>query len=226
MAGPAAPTPVLGASSEICHRDRRSLAGTRARRTWCQWRARTPGSDPGDDDGDNDPNSNDESFLLGGCVRGHDAQGAKPADEGGHWFKSKAYQAICRPGAGDLPGNYNIAVPMWLLYYFRDTERAVVFAQVLYWFSRSKHGKIRVTRWDDGRPVVNKTHQELADEVGLKNPRRIEKHLKAFKAAHLLDYDPHYGTGKGRTTRIWLNDAGVLKAYQAGCKKVEEMKAR
>ena len=68
----------------------------------------------------------------------------------------------------------------------------------------------------------NKTHQDFAAELGMVNSRRVEGLLKAFLDDNLLDYDPCHGTGKGRTTRIWLKPEGIMAAYRLGCKRAEE----
>ena len=163
----------------------------------------------------------DESFLVAGNET--DA-GPAPVDAGdGGWFKSEAFRLVSRKGSKDLPGNFAIGVPQWCLWFFQDIELAAIFAQILYWFMRGEDGTIRVRRRDgEHRPVIDKTHRQLADELGLCNERRVEKALKVFKGKGLLDYDPRYGTGKGRTTRIWLNPEGIQRAYLAGCERIDE----
>lgn len=170
----------------------------------------------------------DESFLLAG-VEADAGPAAADADEGvgDDWFTSEAYRLVSAEGSDDLPGNFAIRVPKWCLGCFQDIERAVIFAQILYWLLPGKDGRIRARRRDrEKRPVMDKTHRELADELGLRNERRIEKALKAFKRDGLLDYDPRYGTGKGRTTRIWLVPEGIRRAYVAGCERIAKMERR
>jgi hypothetical protein len=169
----------------------------------------------------------DESFLVVDDESDVEPAPQADADEVGEigWFKSEAYGLVSRMGSADVPGNFKIGVPLWCLWYFAAIETAVVFSQILYWFLRAQNGRIRIRRWDGkGRPVIDKTHRQLADELGVRNARRIEKALKTLKADGLLDYDPRYGTGKGRTTRIWLIPEGVQRAYLAGCERLDKMR--
>jgi hypothetical protein len=195
----------------------------------------------------------DESFL----VNGHDNDGGSEASDAAScedgeavdqatddWYGSEACQRISLPGSEALPGNRHLRIPQWVLYYFRNIEMAVVFAQLLYWFERTKDGKRRARRKDEqGRSVVDKTHRQLADELGIPNKRRVEDCLRFFalkerkkmdkgkdkedkqdaedERIRLLDYRTT-GIGKGRTTRIWLIPAGILEAYRIGCRRAEE----
>jgi hypothetical protein len=172
-----------------------------------------------DDDG-----ANSEEFLLQGA--GAKSDGAEDAEDDAQgdddWYGSEAYKLISRPGSATVPGNRKLAVPQWILRYFRNIEVAVVFAQIVYWFGRSENRRRRAPRKDkQGRPVVDKTYRKLADEIGLDNERRIGMYLKAFKKDGLLDYYK-IGMGAGRMTRIRLIPVGILNAYRIGCRRVEE----
>ena len=120
----------------------------------------------------------DESFLVVNDESDVEPAPQADADEVGEigWFKSEAYGLVSRMGSADVPGNFKIGVPLWCLWYFAAIETAVVFSQILYWFLRAQNGRIRIRRWDGkGRPVIDKTHRQLADELGVRNARRIEK---------------------------------------------------
>ncbi len=146
---------------------------------------------------------------------------------GDDWDRSEAYRLIYQQGSALLSGNLNLAIPKWVLHYFQDSEKALLFAQILYWFGPGKHGTPRASRRDNlGRRALDKTHQDLADEVGMVNARRLEGLLKEFLDDNLLDYDPCHGTGKGRTTRIWLKPEGILAAYRLGCQRAAESEGR
>ena len=193
------------------------------------------GSQAGDDDADGPIDEADESFL----VTGH--READPSDEMDmvshkengaadlswqNWAKSEAYGLIHRQGSPDVPGNWRLAVPRWLLCYFNSPVKALAFTVILYWYGLDKHGKPRL-RWRDKQRslVLAKTYQELADEVGLRGSRRIERLLKDFRDKHRpLDYEPH-GIGAGKKTYIWLNPKGILKAYRLGSKRAEQIEA-
>ena len=210
------------------------------------------GHEPDADDVDGD---GDDSFLVDGADDPED-EDATSRDESANglpddgWYKSEAYTLVSRAGSETLPGNQRLSVPLWVLHYFRDVEMAVVFAQVLYWFGRTKDRKRRAIRRDrQGRTVVDKTHRQLADELGIPNERRVENCLKFFakkekktkakenrantkgiggkdgkvdERIKLLDYRTT-GVGKGRTTRIWLIPEGILEAYKIGCRRLEEV---
>ena len=69
--------------------------------------------------------------------------------------ESEAYRLVYRPGSESLVGNLNVVIPKWVLHYFHDPEKALLFAQILYWFGPTKHGTSRASRRDDlGRRVV------------------------------------------------------------------------
>ena len=143
------------------------------------------------------------------------------------WVESEAYEIIYQPGSKLQLGNLNSAIPKWVLHYFQNPEKALLFAQILYWFGPNNRGTPRASRRDDlRRRVLDKTHQEFTDELGLENSRRVEGLLKSFLDNNLLDYDPCHGTGKGRATRIWLKPAGILAAYRLGCRRAEEAERR
>jgi hypothetical protein len=172
----------------------------------------------------------DESFLLGVDQSNYDASQADgdmednshAARGDAHWYSSDAFQLISCAGSETRPGNRHVSVPRWVLHYFGNAEKAIVFAQILYWFGRSRQGKRRARRKDRcGRTVVDKTFRQLADELGLPNERRIGNCLRAFKTAGLLDYRT-IGMGGGRTTRIRLIPAGVLEAYHMGSQRAGE----
>lgn len=172
----------------------------------------------------------DESFVLGDPAGDGLQQQGKVADDrpedpaGDDWCASEAYRLVGLKGGADCPGNYWLGVPKWISHYFQDPEKAIVFAAIVYWFLPGRKDKPRATRRDKaGRVVLDKTHRQLADEVGIQNIRRVEKLLRAFKDEGLLDYDPNHGVGAGRTTRIWLKPAGVLKAYHQGSRRAREI---
>ena len=175
-----------------------------------------------------------DGFLVG-HVEDDDGEGKDDTSRdasnvdlvGDDWDRSEAYRLIYQQGSALLPGNLNLAIPKWVLHYFQDSEKALLFAQILYWFGPGKHGTPRASRRDDlGRRALDKTHQDLADEVGMVNARRVEGMLKEFLDDNLLDYDPCHGTGKGRTTRIWLKPEGILAAYRLGCQRAAEAEGR
>jgi len=197
-----------------------------------------------DDDGlaeDDQTEGSDENFLIGSRPKRPGPQDEQVDAGDDDWYKSEAFKTIYRRGSGDLPGNRSLGVSRWMLFYFGDVVLAVVFSQILYWFGPGKNGRPRVRRRDDqGRLVLEKTHRELADEVGLTNERRIEKMLTTFRntpgekagrkrACHktfeLLDFKT-CGIGKGRTTRIWLKPGGILNAYRLGCQRAEMIEAK
>ena len=146
-----------------------------------------------------------------------------PEDSGDtEWYESETFRRITLDGSEELPGNRKIATPLWVLHYFNDAERALLFGQLLYWFGRTKNGRRRASRREDGRSVIDKTHQELADEIGVRNKRRIEGHLKVFRKAGLLDHRT-IGYAKGKMTRIRLLPDGVARAYREGSRRAEEI---
>lgn len=177
--------------------------------------------------------SSPEAFLFRtgtslGCspAKRGDRKRTRPTDDcSDDWYDSGVYEMIARHGSDELPGNRKIAVQRWLLHFFHDIERAFVFAQLLYWFGKNDRGQARASRREDNRSVIDKTHQQLADEVGITKKRRIEIHLKAFKEQGLLDYRTK-GYGRGKTTRIWLLPEGVLRAYREGCSRLGEQDER
>lgn len=200
--------------------------GRTTRRCKQTTRRQIPLTDP-DSPASDEHDYEDESFLVDQPVGN-----SEPCDDEGQddeegvdeeeWYGSEAQRLIAQQGSERSPGNFVVAVPRWALCYFDDTERAMVFSQLLYWFGLSHEGRRRARRKEDGRSVVDKTHQQLAKEIGLKNKRRIEKHLKAFEADGLIAYRV-IGYGSGKTTRIRLLPNGVRQAYLVGCQRLGEM---
>ncbi len=137
---------------------------------------------------DHEDGDGDDSWLVDpdaeNDAEGEDASSdadTKVAPGDNDWYKTEACKLVARQGSEKLPGNRNLRVPLWILHYFRNIEMAVVFAQILYWFGRTKDGKRRATREDkQGRTVVDKTHRQLADELGIPNERRVENCLRSF----------------------------------------------
>ena len=142
------------------------------------------------------------------------------------WYASDIFKLVSQNGPTAPPGNQRVAVPLWVLHYFDDCTLALVFGQILYWFGISSKGIPRARRRErSGVFVIDKTHRALADELGIRNPRRIEKALGKFRTLGLIGYRVT-GIGKGRTTRIWLCSEGVRIAYESGCDRLDEVEER